>query len=70
MYNLTAMSRRNLLIIGLKPIFAAVQSEITDDRFVVCRKFRNGRQLHDTSKVLDDLVAIRPLPLHPVLVMC
>lgn len=59
----------SVLIVGLKPILAAIQSKITDDRFVVGREFRNGRQLQYTSKALDDLIAICSLPLHPVLVM-
>ena len=58
-----------LLIVGFKTILATIQPEITDDRFVVGRKFCNGRQLKDSSKVLNNLIAIRTLPLHPVLVM-
>lgn len=59
----------SVFIVWFKPILAAIQSKITDDRFVVGREFRNGRQLQYTSKALDDLIAIRTLPLHPVLVM-
>ena len=60
----------SVFIVGFKTILATIQPKITDDRFVICRKFRNGRQLQYTSKALDDLIAICSLPLHPVLVMC